>query len=96
VAGLGLWALHPRRVALQAGVATPVYPPSGVRGIYIGNATPDDLRVYEDPNDDTTYFIVAAGYEHPPIVMSVCFDPSLIAFYLKATQAGSAVLIWVP
>lgn len=95
MAGLGLWTPKPRRVTLAAGVALGVQPPHGCRRVLIGNATADDLKVYEDPTDDTTYFVVAAGYEKS-LEISHNFDPSQVAFYLKATQAGVAVLIWLP
>lgn len=84
-------AIRPRRVALTASVALAITPPAqGHRIVAIGNATADDLRVYEDPNDDTTYFVIAAGDEKDVEIHS----GTSIAFYLKAAASGTAILIW--
>lgn len=88
------WTVKPRRVTLAANVATSVTPPVVCQLVEIGNATPDDLRVYEDPTDDTTYFVVPSGFAKPLDLSQHRFDPTAIAFYLKAVQAGTAVLIW--
>jgi hypothetical protein len=90
-----MWTFRPRRVALSANVATAVSPPNACTQVLIGNATADDLKVYEDPNDETTYFVVAAGYEKQIKLPNHRFDPTSVAFYLKAAQAGTAVIIWL-
>lgn len=89
------WTFKPRRVAVVAGVALAVKPPAHARIVKIGNATPDDLKVYEDPNDESTYFVIAAGYEKEIDVKGYRFDPLQTAFHLKPVQSGTAVLIWL-
>ena len=86
--------IKPRRVTLTATTATAVNPPFDCKNVEIGNATPDDLRVYEDPNDATTYFVVPAGYAKTLSLKDAAFRNKETAFYLYAVQAGTAVLIW--
>ena len=85
---------RPRRVTLTANVAQAVTPPSACIGVEIGNATPDDLKVYEDPSDESSYFVIAAGYAKVLAALTP-FDPLWPAFYLKASQNGTVVLIWM-
>jgi hypothetical protein len=84
----------PRRITLAAGIAQAVYAPKACNKVLIGNASPDDLRVYEDPNDAATYFVVAAGYEKV-LEQLIPFNPAAPTFYLYGVQAGTAVLIWL-
>lgn len=94
---MGDFTFRPRRVSLSAGVSTAVYPPTACRCVLIGNATPDDLLVYDpdDPGTGTFYFIVAAGYEKAINLNRDRFEPNRLAFNLKAVQAGTAVLVWL-
>ena len=89
-------AWQTRRVTLVANVALAITPPSSSSGVKIGNGTADDLRVYSDPNDDLTYFVIAAGFEKEMGDTNTYFrfDPYKIAFHLKALASGTAVLIW--
>lgn len=84
-----------RRQAVTAGTSTPIVPPVAARIVKIGNASPDDLKVYSTSADETTYFIVSAGYEKEIDLKQYRFDTNGVAFYLKAVQDGTAVLIWI-
>lgn len=93
---MALWTFQPDRRTLLAATATSIQPPVLTQTVLVGNGTPGDLRVYSDPNDEAKYFIVAAGYEKLLELRGAnYFRPDQVAFYLKADQAGTAVLIWL-
>lgn len=81
-------------MSLTALTATVVYPPINCRAVEIGNATPDDLRVYRDPTT-ADYFIVPSGFNKPIDLKTARFSSDVPAFYLYALQAGTAVLNWL-
>lgn len=83
-----------QRVTLAAGVSTPVIPPVAARTVEIGNASPDDLKVYSASGDEGTFFVITAGYAKGIDLNQFRFDPNLVAFHLKAVQDGVAVLVW--
>lgn len=93
---MAIWTFQPDRRTLLAATATPIQPPVTTQTVLIGNATPGELRVYSDPNDNAKYFAVQAGYEKPLELRGQnYFRPDQVCFYLKADQAGDAVLIWL-
>lgn len=89
-----MWTFKPRRIALLANVATAVSPPGCCQVVEIGNATPDDVKVYEDPTDESTYLVIVSGYAKLIDLKQHRFRPDEVAFYLKAAQAGTVVLLW--
>lgn len=83
------------RVVLVANILTPIYPAVTVQSVNIGNATTDDLAVHTT-DTGMDYFIIPTTYERSISLQKGCwFKPDEIAFWLKATVSGTAVLIWL-
>lgn len=83
-----------QRVSLLAGVSTPVKPPISARAVEIGNASGDDLKVYSALGDESSFFVVSAGYAKHVDLFQHRFDSYQVAFYLKGAVDGTAVLVW--
>lgn len=83
-----------QRAALAANVSVPCRPPFSARTVEIGNAGSDDLKVYSTDGDETSYFVVSAGYAKVIDLKQWRFDTQFYAFYLKSALSGTAVLIW--
>jgi hypothetical protein len=81
------------RVSLSAGVLTPITPPQAFTAVSIGNATATDLEVHTQ-SDGSEYLVVVSGYERALPVVRTQFDSYEIAFWLKSTGGGTAVIIW--
>lgn len=90
-----------KRMPLAAGVDTAIFPPYPCSAVTVGNATPDDLRVYTTLGDDTTYLGIASGYPYTftlTLFKNQLYGPgdySSPAFWLRALQAGTIVLTWL-
>ena len=82
-----------KRVALVAGVLTPIWPPHTTKTVSIGNATTGDVQVHTH-DDESEYLVIAAGYERTIPVERYQFWTDRIAFWLKATNAGTVVILW--
>lgn len=82
-----------KRIALAANILTPIYPPFVAKALSVGNATSGDLEVHTS-DDETEYLVIASGYERSLPINLHLFLTERIACWLKATNAGTAVLLW--
>lgn len=86
-----------RRVALSAGVRTPIMPPVDCAGVQIGNAAPiSEMRVYTHATDATAYLGIAAGFNY--VIQSLgkrTMSRDRVAFWLECDTAETAVLVWL-
>lgn len=85
------------RMALSAGQKVAVRPPCSSTQVTIGNGTAGDLEVHTTDEDDAHYLVVSAGYERPLSKLhdnGTIFSTETVAFWLKAAQSGSVVLLW--
>lgn len=81
---------------LAAGVITALIPPYRCARLQIGNATPDDLRVYSQLADNTQYEVVVAGTWSNPYHCDGenQFSPSQF-LYANAIAGGTVRLRWM-
>lgn len=81
---------------LAAGVVTPLVPPYRCARLQIGNATPDDLRIYSQNLDLAQYEIVIAGTWSNPFQVDGDnqFSPSQV-LYANAIAGGTVRLRWM-
>lgn len=91
---MGFLAWRTERIALLAGVSKAIRPPVAAHEVEIGNAGTDDIKVYTTDADETTYFVVQAGYSKVIDLKQSRFDANTIACYLKSAVDSTAVLIW--
>jgi len=83
-----------QRLTLGAGVFTAIRPPATFAQVSIGNGTLDDLQVHTN-EDQTEYLIIASGFErNVPVDRPAMMSPPDVAFWLKAVQSGTVVLLW--
>lgn len=82
-----------QRVAVAANTLTPVYPPVTAKCVSVGNAIAADLNLHTH-TDESEYLVIAAGWERLIDYRSYRFMPDQIAFWLKSTGTGTAVLLW--
>lgn len=82
------------RVALLAGISKPIYPPIAAHSLEIGNAGADDIKVYSTDADESTYFVITAGYARVLDLKQFRFAPDTVACYLKCAVDATAVLVW--
>lgn len=81
------------RTVLAADLLTAIKPPQTAKTVSIGNATSSDLQVHTNDNE-AEYLVISAGYERLIPVDRYIFSPDRVAFWLKASQAGTVVLVW--
>lgn len=89
-------AFRVSRLSVVAGTLTAIKPPIGAREVSIGNATTGDLQVHTS-DDETEYLVIAAGYERLIPVKRDLMPTSnagQIAFWVKAAQSGTVVILW--
>lgn len=91
---MGFFTWRTERVSLTAAVSRAIKPPVAAHEVEIGNAGTDDLKVYTTDADESTYFVISAGYAKTIDLRQARFDPNNIACYLKSSVDATAVLIW--
>lgn len=86
-------AVREMRVALSAGVVTPVKPPGWFSRVLVGNGTSGDVTLFT--NDDQSEFrVITAGFEREISLPTQRFHPEEIAFWLKAASSGTVICEW--
>lgn len=89
--------LKVQRVQLAAGSVVGIVPPAVAHKVTVGNATADDLRLYDQNQDLTQYVVVGSGFERELKSDDGrhLFNPNAVAFYVNAIAGGSVVLQWI-
>lgn len=93
------YPVDPRQVALVAGVAKAIVPVQQSRKVKVVNSTSEELDIYADPTDVTSFLRIAAGQSEifeagmgaPSVGM---FRPGVAAFYALCAVDGTVTLIW--
>jgi hypothetical protein len=87
-------ALKFERVTLSAGAKTAVTPKRPAHEVTVVAASTGDLEMHTTDDDNLHYITIsAAGMWAFPVKRHV-FNPREVAFWLKATSTGEALLLW--
>ncbi len=83
------------RTTLVAGTTTEIRAARDCQRVSIGNATPDDLKVYTIKDDETAQMKITAGYWEDFELQRTSFLKEQIAFWVNAVVGGDVVVKWL-
>ncbi len=86
-------AIRIKRLVLQAGELTPIYPSKTAQFVDILNDTNFDVQVHTN-TDETEYVVITKGTERRIQANAPWFRVDAIAFWLKTANGGTVVIVW--